>query len=66
MKFSEALYDVVEHYTKTSRDSWMSIMDSDSARDWSTRGRGQRNKMEAERECGEIIQGMRLSNLNPF
>ena len=31
MKFSEALYDVVEHYTKTSRDNWMSIMDSDSA-----------------------------------
>jgi hypothetical protein len=31
MKFSEALYDVVEHYTKTSRENWMSIMDSDSA-----------------------------------
>ena len=31
MKFSEALYDVVEHYTKTSRDNWISIMDSDSA-----------------------------------
>ena len=31
MKFAEALYDVVEHYTKTSRDNWISIMDSDSA-----------------------------------
>jgi hypothetical protein len=31
MKFSEALYDVVEHYTKTSRENWMSIMDIDSA-----------------------------------
>ena len=31
MKISEAIYEVVEHYTKTSRESWISITDSDTA-----------------------------------
>ena len=31
LKFTEAIFDVVEHYTKTTRESWDLIMETDSA-----------------------------------
>jgi hypothetical protein len=31
LKFTEAIFDVVEHYTKTTRESWVLIMETDSA-----------------------------------
>ena len=31
LKFTDAIFDVVEHYTKTTRESWDLIMETDTA-----------------------------------
>ena len=66
LQFSDAIYDVVEHYTKTTRDNWVSIMDSDSAVIGQVEDMVNEIRWKLSVNAVKLFKVCHFPNLNPF